>query len=132
MMAQMGAPIPPEELQDKEISSVEIEPDVDNHDIHAQICKAWLVSDAGRGAKIDKPLGYRNVLLHLKDHMDQIAMTMMQGQMQQPGMEGKSANGNKPPNPQGNNQSAFKDKSNQYTTGDQDARQNNPNIGPIQ
>jgi hypothetical protein len=132
--ASMGMPIPPEELQDKEVSSVEVEPDVDNHDIHAQICKAWLVSDAGREAKIDKPLGYRNVLLHLKDHMDQIAMSMMQSQMQPPmNGDGKGQQKpNQPPNPQGKNQATFKDNNSQYATGDQDARQNNPNIGPIQ
>jgi len=80
-----GAPIPPDpqELQQAlalakqgqivqpptEKSSVEIDVDIDNHQIEASICKSWLISAAGRLAKQENPNGYKNVLLHMKAHM---------------------------------------------------------------
>lgn len=60
----------PAMMQPQEVSSVDIEPDIDNHQIEFEICRAWLVSDAGRLAKTEKPGGYRNVLLHAKAHLE--------------------------------------------------------------
>jgi len=54
----------------QEVSSVQVEPLVDNHEVEAGICRRWLVSDAGRLAKTENPSGYKNVLLHMKMHMD--------------------------------------------------------------
>lgn len=71
--AMQGAP-PPTEM---EVPSVEIDPDVDNHDIEADICRRYLVSAAGRQLKLDNPMGYKNILLHMKAHMEQIQMSMM-------------------------------------------------------
>ena len=65
--AQMAGDIkavPPEEQP-----SVEIDPDVDNHEVEATICREWAISSAGRLAKKENPEGYRNVLLHMKAHM---------------------------------------------------------------
>jgi hypothetical protein len=42
---------------------------VDNHAVQADICRDWLVSEAGRLAKVEKPEGYKNVLLHLQAHV---------------------------------------------------------------
>lgn len=84
-----GAPIPPspESMQlyqqaastghpdaqmPQEQPSVPIDVDVDNHQIEASICKSWLISSAGRLAKQENPNGYRNVLLHMKAHMQEI------------------------------------------------------------
>jgi hypothetical protein len=37
--------------------------------IEAHILQSWLVGEAGRIAKIDKPKGYRNCLIHLQEHI---------------------------------------------------------------
>lgn len=76
---QMGQP-PPEVT---EVPSVAIDLDLDNHDIEASVCRAYLVSEAGRLLRIENPVGYRNVLLHMKAHMEQIKLGLMQQQMQQ-------------------------------------------------
>ncbi len=55
--------------QGQEVPSVNIEEGLDNHQIEADITRAWLVSDAGRLAKIENPKGYKNVLLHLQQHV---------------------------------------------------------------
>jgi hypothetical protein len=60
---------PPQGQPPQEKPSVEIDQDVDNHQIEAAICKSWLISSAGRLAKQENPNGYKNVLLHMKAHM---------------------------------------------------------------
>jgi len=72
----IAATVSGQQAQPQEFPSVEVEPDVDDHLIHATICREWLVSDAGRLCKIENPEGYRNVLLHLKQHMMLIAPPM--------------------------------------------------------
>lgn len=67
-------------LEDIEIPSVEIDVDLDNHDIEAEICRTYLIGDAGRLLKIENPPGYKNVLLHMKMHMQQIQLGMQQAQ----------------------------------------------------
>lgn len=62
-----SAPIP--QPDGTEGPSINIEPDVDNNGIEADICRRWLVSPAGRLCKTENPDGYRNVLLHLKQHV---------------------------------------------------------------
>lgn len=79
MQAMMSGQQPP---QDIEQPSVEVDPDLDNHDIEAEVCRTYLVSDAGRLLKLENPLGYKNVLLHMKEHMKQIQMSMMAAQPQ--------------------------------------------------
>jgi hypothetical protein len=56
--------------QPSELPSVEIDPDIDNNAIEADICRRWAVSSIGRQTKIDNPDGYKNVLLHMKQHLD--------------------------------------------------------------
>jgi len=65
------------EMQENELPSVEVDPLVDNHDIEADICRRYLVSSVGRLLKVENPQGYKNVLLHMKGHMDIIAQNMM-------------------------------------------------------
>lgn len=78
--AQMaGTPIQP-----MRVPSIEPDFDIDNHLLAADIDRRWLVSDAGRLAKLENPAGYENVLLHMKMHKDmdmQKQMQMMQQQM---------------------------------------------------
>jgi hypothetical protein len=52
-----------------ELPSIEPERDVDNHQVEGDICRSWLVSEAGRNAKSENPEGYKNVLLHLQQHI---------------------------------------------------------------
>ncbi len=78
-------------------SSVPIEPDVDNHVVHVEICKNWLTSEPGRLAKIERQEGYQNVLLHMKAHIMYVQMLEMQ-KMQQEAMMGNTEgqDGNSP------------------------------------
>jgi hypothetical protein len=77
-----------------ELPSVEIDPDVDNNEVEAGICRDWLISEVGRQQKIDNPSGYKNVLLHFKAHTEVIQQQMMMQQEQQM-MMAASAEGSK-------------------------------------
>jgi hypothetical protein len=95
LMAEMMGQPP----QDTELPSVEIDPDVDNHDIEADICRTYLISEAGRLLKIENPAGYKNVLLHMKQHMEIIKQAMMEAQaleQQQQGNPEKPGGSNQP------------------------------------
>jgi hypothetical protein len=63
------------------LPTVPIEEDLDDHEVHIEIIKAWLVSDVGQDAKISNPLGYQNEMAHLKMHVMYI-QSMMQAQAQ--------------------------------------------------
>lgn len=105
-MIQMGAEmgeVDPMMAQPQELPSVEIDPELDNHQIEADICRNWLIGEAGRLAKIENPAGYKNVLLHMKQHMQIIQMQMMQQAMAAQSMNGASG---EPPNKEGKNQNA--------------------------
>jgi len=81
-----------------ELPSVMIDPDVDNHMIEADICRSWLVGDAGRLAKVENPNGYKNVLLHMKAHKVEIArleMLQLEMQSQQQTMQQETQNAGK-------------------------------------
>lgn len=53
---------------------------VDNHVVEAEICRSWLVGEAGRQAKMDNKAGYENVLAHFKAHVMFIQMKASQMQ----------------------------------------------------
>lgn len=55
-----------------EMPSVMPEFEVDNHQVEGDICRSWLVSEGGRNAKAENPQGYKNVLLHLKIHIQML------------------------------------------------------------
>jgi hypothetical protein len=76
---QMGQP-PPEPTNEP---SVQPDYDVDNHVLESDICRRWLVADAGRLCKIENPAGYENVLLHMKMHLDMDKQKQMEQQMEQ-------------------------------------------------
>jgi len=73
-----GMMTPPQTLP-----SVPIDPILDNHPLRAEIDRRWLISEAGRVAKIENPAGYQNVLLHFQQHTQIIQMQQMQQQAQQ-------------------------------------------------
>ncbi len=99
--AQAGQPVDPAMMQPQRVPSVQIDFDVDNHALEADVCRRWLVGPAGRLCKMENPAGYENVLLHMKMHKDadmQMQMQQMQMQMQAQGqMMGPS---NSPAGPQ--------------------------------
>jgi len=75
-----SAPIPspdPMTGQMSEMSSVQPELYVDNHQIEAEICRGWLVGEKGRQCKTDNPEGYKNILLHLQAHMQMLQQLSM-------------------------------------------------------
>lgn len=76
---------PPPPVQEQ--PTVAVDPIMDNHAIHFEICKSWAVSEAGRLAKQDNPDGYKNVLLHAQQHFQ-----IMQSQMQPPPMPNGAGN----------------------------------------
>jgi len=84
MQAQMMGQPPPQET---EVSSIEIDPEIDNHNLEFEICRKWLISEAGRQTKTDNPSGYKNVLLHAKEHLRVIQQQQMQ-QMAPPEEQG--------------------------------------------
>lgn len=108
MMAEMAA-MDGQELPPQEVPSIEIDPDIDNHEIRFEIDRKFLVSEAGRQAKIDNEAGYRNVLLHAKMHLQMLQMQ----QMQQATQEESAAN---PKKPNGSNKRAAP------VTGEQDVQ----------
>lgn len=66
--------------------SVPIDPDIDDHEVEAEICRSYLISDAGRLLKTENPEGYQNLLLHYKEHnmiVQQMMMMQQQQEMQQ-------------------------------------------------
>jgi len=77
MMSGMPPPQPTRE------PSVIPDYDVDNHVLEADICRRWLVADAGRLCKLENQAGYENVLLHMKMHLDMDKQKMMEQQMEQ-------------------------------------------------
>lgn len=87
-MAAMGAPM------EQELPSIEIEPLVDNHNIHAEVCRNYLVSEEGRQLKASNPQGYKNILLHLQMHIEQLAQVMQS--QEQPNATGEEGNVAKP------------------------------------
>jgi len=88
MAVQQGAT--PEQLAQippTELPSVEIDYDLDNHQIESDICRTYLVSAAGRLLKTENPDGYKNVLLHMKAHLEAIKQKMMEEMQSQMGMQ---------------------------------------------
>lgn len=76
--AMMSGMPPPPPMR---VPSIEPDFDTDNHMMAADFDRRWLISDAGRLCKLDNPLGYENVLLHMKLHKDMGMQQMMQQQM---------------------------------------------------
>jgi hypothetical protein len=65
--AMMAGMPPPEPVR---LPSIEPDFDVDDHVLASDVDRRWLVSDAGRLCKLENPIGYENVLLHMKMHKD--------------------------------------------------------------
>jgi hypothetical protein len=106
----MQAPIDPMQMQSMDpnqppqmIPSVQIDPSVDDDEIHIGVCKIYLKSPEGLASK-DTP-GYANVQAHMEMHQQNQQMQMMQEMQQQammapqapPKANQGAANQNQPP-----------------------------------
>lgn len=69
-------PLPTDEPDMPQVSSVDIDPIYDNHEVHFTVVKKWIISEAGQQAKIDNNAGWINIMLHGKMHLQQIQMSM--------------------------------------------------------
>lgn len=88
--------------QPNEMPSVEVDPIVDNHLVEADICRGWLVSEAGRLAKKENSGGYKNVMLHMKEHLmyaSQALANQNTAQVEQSQTETGPTDQNKPKTP---------------------------------
>lgn len=72
-----GMPTPTGNPMMPEQPSVDIDPIFDNHQIAFEIVRKWVISEAGRLAKIENPDGYRNVLLYGQGHQQILQQQMM-------------------------------------------------------
>jgi hypothetical protein len=102
----MPAPMDPMQMQSMDpnqppqmIPSVQIDPSVDDDEIHIGVCKIYLKSPEGLASK-DTP-GYANVQAHMEMHQQNQQMVMMQEMQQQammnPQPQPPGAKGNQPP-----------------------------------
>lgn len=90
-----STPMPnPDDPNNPELPSVQIDPIFDNHNVEFEICRKWIISMGGRQTKVDNEAGYRNVLLHGKMHYQMVQQAQMaqapQGQPNQPKPAGNS------------------------------------------
>lgn len=86
----------PNSIEPVEIPSVEIDQLLDDHSLRFAVDKNWLISDAGRLAKLENPQGYKNVLLHAQMHQQMMMQQMMQAQMATASQEQGAGNPEKP------------------------------------
>lgn len=61
--------------------SVPVDPQVDDNDTEAEICKMWLNSPEGQGTKFTNPAGYANVRAHLLMHEEAVMQQAIQQAM---------------------------------------------------
>jgi len=97
-----GVPIP-DEMAGGFVSSVPIDPILDNHKVAGEIDRGWLIGEAGRLAKKENPEGYMNVMLHFQEHTAELnrqaavmAMTAAaQNETTDPNTKGQNNSGSK-------------------------------------
>lgn len=87
MAPEINPTLVQEEVEPTELPSVPIDPLVDNHEIESATCRTWLIGPAGRLAKIENPDGYKNVMLHMKEHINMMQQNMQMMAQQQPANE---------------------------------------------
>lgn len=85
-MQQLATGMEPDsmaQMQPQFISSIPIDPILDNHQVEADVLRNWLVGEAGRLAKKENREGYMNCLLHYQEHIAQLNKIMAMSKMQQ-------------------------------------------------
>lgn len=84
----LGAPQPtmiqgPMGPQQSLASTVPINPDLDNHNLHMETIRAFAISDAGQQTQKENPGGFANMMAHWHEHQQVIQMQQMQQQQAQ-------------------------------------------------
>lgn len=100
--------IPGEDDRDKQLMEINsllrgepIEPEeIDDHEIHMETCRRWMISPTGQEAKKSNPQGYQGVYAHFKMHQQVVNMLAQQAAAAQ--MQPQQG----PPPPQGPPQEA--------------------------
>lgn len=99
----LGAPdlyIPGKDQRDKQYSEFAsilkgiptfVDIDVDDHPIHIQTCKSWLVGPSGIALKNTNPQGYQMIIQHLKEHIMAMQMATAAPNTTPPGVPEGSA-----------------------------------------
>jgi hypothetical protein len=81
------------------VSTVPVEPLIDDNEVHMSVLTEFLVSDAGQDLKQENPAGYANCLAHFLEHKNILAMQMPPpGATAPPGKNGPEV---KPPDNKG-------------------------------
>ena len=66
--------------------TLDIEPELDDDQVHIQVCKSFLLGPRGIILKEENPGGYMNVIAHMKKHEQSLMMkTMQQHEQTNPG-----------------------------------------------
>lgn len=89
----MGGPPQGNPMQEMLQSTVPVE-EWEPHEIEAETCKAWLLSDVGLDAKQNNPGGYMNVVAHMQEH-DKYVQAAMAAQAQAEGEGNESESSEK-------------------------------------
>lgn len=79
---------------------VEIEPLVDDNDVHIEVARDWLASDKGADAKVNNPNGYTLIMNHLQMHMQAMVQDMQPANVTSPAAPVQATNVGKA-NPEG-------------------------------
>lgn len=72
-------------------SSIPIDPDVDDHEVHITTCKTFLVDPIGLDLKKINPEGYANIVTHMKEHEVALMLKTMQAGVTAPGTAPQTA-----------------------------------------
>lgn len=91
MIQEQPHEMPSMDGQVETMSSVQVDPELDNHHNEAEICANWLKSEIGQDAKRNNPAAYMNVLAHFKEHK-----AAEQAQMAPPPQPGQPGQGQPP------------------------------------
>ena len=79
-----GVPSEPDGQGTPPLSTIPVEMEVDDHGVHIQTLKNFLVSDIGQDVKELSPVGYMNCIYHIKEHQQAIALLMQEQTTESP------------------------------------------------
>jgi len=96
-----GLPVPPPKPEAVMKSSVEVDPDYDDHQVEFETVTMWVNSPEGQKAKVENPQGFMNVRLHGLAHKALLAAQAPPPMPMPPPGKGKATAQNPPapPNP---------------------------------
>lgn len=69
---------------DINVSSIPVEPEIDDSEIHLRVLRTYLSSPIGQEHKKSNPKGYENALLHAREHLLMNRQNMMMMNQEQP------------------------------------------------